>query len=561
MARKSRKDASPLVVAGAGQDGRAIQRVLAPWPEWNYDISEEEKRTYNLSRDALPELERVCRDFNEILYLMRFEHPPTSFGAIYRSVTWYLRFLGVCLVTDRPASVADISFESLMLFVNRTLDKNSNPPFEHHASAATVIGHARCIRRVVRAGWSRGVLTGTVRPTLTGVFPAIKGGNVAETEKPYSEGEYRAIVRAVAAVVKEGRGEGKDSELMYLAACACVFFIYFPVNKQGVLMLNEDSLRPTEKENEWGQIRFIKNRPKKKAHHHLLKKDSEAPEAAGYDVKRGKNLVRRIFDENRGFNSTVATEPNAERPLLLWFFPGRGNKGGKRARLTTATLDEGFRLIEKKFKLRHDTGSCLRITPRRLRKTYTNQLSSDVSLETKAKVMRHSHVDTTATSYVVVSDDDHYRFYEGMNLLGAAIVSDDERILIAANAAGVSPEVLQRLKEGLLRTTVASCTDPKNGKYAPKNGNSCRKKFTCFHCPNLAVLKDDLYRLASLRRRIQLDASAGTIFGEAREYFLAIADVISSAIFPKFERRHVRQAEKMAEKQLHPLWIGPTLEM
>lgn len=554
MKRKSRVDCNPLV------SPLTVPRVfVAPWPAWEHSYTDKKSRFYNLSSQTSNGLEYLAREFNEALYVIRLEYSVETMPSIFYAIVIYLQYLEHIPRCEWPNSIADVSFKSLMQFVTRMSGMGQSRPFTHNMSNATLVDHARYVRRVVDRAWRSGVVLGR-RPALTGNFPSYPRGNRANTETVYSDEERRRIANAVRRQIERGRGTDFKDERKYLAACCCIFFMFFPVNKADVTRLREDSLVQAEKERLLDQIVFEKRRPKKKASRQPVARGNEYLGDGAFAVRQAKHLVRRVFQENRAANKSFFTAQAATGLLFTCLFPRKGEGEMARGCLTGEVLDDGLRLLEAEHSLQNDDGTPLRLTPRRLRKTYLNKLPASESIETKAEVMNHVGPETTVESYVVLSDEAHYRFHLGMKVLSAAVSGVAERIVLAANAAGISPEVVRRLSAGMLRTKAACCTDPVDGKYAPKNGSPCRRTFTCFHCPNLAVMTSDLYRLASLKRRITLDIDAGRLVGESKIFFASIREVISKDIFPLFELRHIRKAEKDAVSKLHPLWSRPDLE-
>ncbi|MEX3973213.1 hypothetical protein [Paraburkholderia caribensis] len=560
--RKSRKDRQPAIVKG-----REVYEFTAPWPEWELKMSETERRVFNLSRFMSPGLEGVTREFNEVLYVLRTEYAPVGMEGRFYAAANYLRYLGTLPDIERPKNIAEISFTSLEQFVEGMCPTHGPRPFPHGYSKSSVIDYARLIRTSVRQAWQRGIVRGTRRPTITGNFQTTNDDNTKNKEDIYSEDERARVLKAIKSCLDAGRGDTYTQERMYLAACCLVIFIYLPANRADVLRLNEESLQRAESERPHDLVVLKKHRPRKKANRLPVEKQASEDVDEGIPIHRGTKLIRRVFEENEATNRTFRGKRGKVNPLFQCIVPGKGRRKeaidetDTRARLNVPTMQRGIRDFEIKYALVADDGEPLRLTPRRLRKTYFNALPREDTIEEKSMVMNHTNTATSAEKYAAVSDDDHYRFHLGLKALTAAIDGRNSVIVVASKMSKVPLATIRRLAAGMLRTKAASCTDPANGKYAPKNGTPCGKTFTCFRCPNLAVVPEDLYRLASLAQRITVDLDSGFLQGKSRSYFALVRDIIRNDIFGEFEPRVVRLAEKRASKKLHPLWARPTLEL
>ncbi|MFM0121102.1 hypothetical protein P0D73_19820 [Paraburkholderia sp. RL18-101-BIB-B] len=426
-----------------------------------------------------------------------------------------------------------------------------------NAAGRTVSRFPADLKRIVSDAWRLGVATGAVRPNLGGPKPGEQKSKGAKEKRLYSRREFREIVRFLIRRRQVPRGTTPDEERAYLAACSLVLGAFIPINLSGAFMLESYSLRKGETDQALDVIVVRKNRPRESANRLPEPKENlEDGLFNEHQVKSAQRHVRKIFEENTIFNESISSQERAG--LFCCFYPkSRKLHRGAYDRLNQHSYSHGVRILHSEFSVTGDDGRPLRISMKRLRDSFENGLGKDVPMGDKAKILNHKDKNLTGTVYEAVTDEDHLRFHHGLKAIPIAVRNDLEGASVWARESGLSREVIERLISGILATRAASCTDPVNGELAPKNGHDCPNTLACFHCHNLAVVVDDLYRLASLERRINLDLESGRLQGESRNKFLFILNVIKDEIFSKFEKRHIESARRRAAKELHVLWRRP----
>jgi hypothetical protein len=539
-----------------------------PWPDWVYDETIGAVRTANFGKKTLPALHYLARDFSRTLYALRLEHSCFSIKNRFYAFKYYVAYLAIRPKIEWAESIGQISDTELARYSHHLLLPPEKRPYPHSMSNKTVSEHLRLLRSIVKDAWRLGIAKAAVRPNLGRTSLLDIGRAESQLGDEYSQREYSHILQVMAHRRSMARGTSTDDERSYLAASGLVIMLYTPANVSSTVQLNEDSLRPSESDQAFDVLTLTKERPRKSANRvpepkeasgretHEFDEPSEigGEEAEPFKVIRGRSQIRRVFNDNIASNEAIRHSSIAKAPLFLCRFPGKSRRESVISRITPAALGHGLRELEKRYPMIDDAGKPLRIVPRKLRRTYENRLPKDMPMEDKASVMNHQSVSTTAESYEIVSDEDHYTFSKGLQACSAAVDGRETRILICAASTGLSEDVIQRLAHGMSSTFMASCADPTNGRYAPKDGSTCRRILKCFGCPSFAVAQVDLYRLASFSRRIELDLESGLLQGESRAKFSGARAFILEEVFPLFEMRHIVSAQKKALKQLHPVW-------
>jgi hypothetical protein len=550
--RRTRKD--PSLSDGSP---RAIFED-APWPSWPFIETPGRKRNIDLNKGCPPELIELAREFNQIIYISRFEVRPYTLRAFAQACRYFLAFLSTLDSVKWPLSASKISAGILKKFQTFLSSREAIKIFPRGLNIKSAHSETMVFRSVLRHGWRAGYFSGA-NPVDLG-RSSLAGATVpASTEKMYTESEFRRIKMALAEKRKQTRGSSLMEERSYLAASCCIIFIYTPANVAGVCSLRKSALQKGEADQKFDVLTILKFRPTPKAHRTPVEKD-QFPDNFGksIDIFQGKSEIRRVFSENIEYNATRKLSRSIKDYLFVCRYTGRRRSdGGVFDVFNEDTFHIGLRYIEDEFGLLDDEKNPLKISPRKLRATYENSLPKTEILKDKADAMGHADLETTASHYEVITDNDHRRFQIGLDAIGAAIAGESAQAIATRSGAVLSVELVERLRSGILKTTVASCTDPLQGKYAPKDGRKCNKSLTCFFCFNMAVVTSDLFRLASLERRITIDAESGLLQYESKATLLTIRSIIAEEIFPCFELRHVKSARKQAQKKLHPLWVRP----
>ena len=541
-------------------DGEDRLLASAPWPAWDVVSESTETRILRWDKGVAPELFRLARDFSNTVYALQLELEPKSIMQKHRTSMDYLRALSKCPEVTWPQSIALITEKSLFDFQDLLARPVSSRPVMKGASIQTRERPPVELKAIVRDAWRLGVAVGDARPDL-GVHGLRTKPVQRPTEKQiYSRRELGEIVRFLVKRRTVPRGETLESERSYIVTCIFLLAVFLPMNRSSAFMLNNNSLHPGERGGKFDVIVLLKKRPKKSANRLPVEKElMQAAERTEETVKKGSRLVRQIFDENVEHNRKKRFHENG--PLFQCLYNStRAGYENVMGRVNDAAFNYGLRTLYKEFKCIGDDGKPLRITLQKLRDSLENRIPKDVHMLDKARVMNHKSPDTTGTVYETVTDQDHRNFQKGQQAISFAARSSHAETLVWARSENIPPEIMESLLAGMNKTKFSSCSDPLEGEFAPRNGEQCHNFLACIGCGALAVLASDLYRLASLERRIQLDLDSGVLQGESRPKFLKALKILSEEIFPNFEPRLVKIARQRSLRKLHPLWDRPLNE-
>ncbi|MGF6553075.1 hypothetical protein [Paraburkholderia youngii] len=542
-------------IRGANVSG-AVSRTIddAPWPKWNYVEEPGETRAFRFDSGVSQELFPLAREFSNTLYRLRLELRARTLEKRFGMVMAYLQTLSKCPEIKRPQSISKISKIHLIDFQTVLARAVEKRPVMKRANAATRAGVPGWLRATVRDAWRLGVAVGDFRPDL-GEHGLRDVPVQEESNQPiYSSRELKEIIRFLIKRREVPRGTTLASERAYLASCICVLAVFVPINRASAFALKNNSLHRGEADNKFDVIVVVKERPAQSANRvPEVKGESDKNDVELKEVKRGKSQIRKIFEENRNYNGSL--QHSEDGPLFECMYNSvRAKYHGIYGPINTAAFRAGMKVLHGEFEVLGDNGEPLRISLRKLRRTLENRLPENVRMDDKAKVLDHKNLNTTGTFYETVTDDDHLDFHRGLKAISIAVSRSEKDALVWARDSGISSDCMQHLLAGMLKTKVASCSDPISGELSPKDGRNCSKTLACFGCNALAVVVTDLYRIASLERRIQLDIDSGAIQENSKPRFEKILGIIDLEIFSQFERRLVRSAREKARRGLHPMW-------
>jgi hypothetical protein len=105
------------------------------------------------------------------------------------------------------------------------------------------------------------------------------------------------------------------------------------------------------------------------------------------------------------------------------------------------------------------------------------------------------------------------------------------------------------------RTPNGGCTDPLNGKYAPKDGVTyCERWLHCFKCPHQCITgeEDDLWRLYSFYWALQRNGQRIRRL-PIGGLFRFVIKAMETIVMDRFGER-ARIAMARARQQPHPFW-------
>ncbi len=205
----------------------------------------------------------------------------------------------------------------------------------------------------------------------------------------------------------------------------------------------------------------------------------------------------------------------------------------------------------------------LKVNVSRLRKTFAMrmwQLTSGNLFKT-AQLMGNSPRMTDSHYLAVTPDMERNHKFVGRVLEGIMTgqVNNQEFRNDLSAQLSMEPEKVDLLLSGALNTGVARCSDPINGRFAPRNGSAnCQRFLHCFRCPNQVVIESDLYRLFSFYWLLIKERG---LLGKSRwkSVYAWVIRVIDNDIAPRFDAAIVEREKQRALDTPHPMWRDRSL--
>ncbi|MGO2147716.1 hypothetical protein ACT3R4_17680 [Halomonas sp. AOP7-E1-9] len=205
----------------------------------------------------------------------------------------------------------------------------------------------------------------------------------------------------------------------------------------------------------------------------------------------------------------------------------------------------------------------LKVNVSRLRKTFTMRMwqLTGGNLFKTAQLAGNSPRMTDSHYLAVTPDMERNHKFVGRILEGimtGEIHDQHFRDELSAKLA-MTPEKVDLLLSGALNTGVARCTDPLNGRFAPRNGTAnCQRFLHCFRCPNQVVIESDLYRLFSFYWLLIKERG---LLGKSRwkSVYAWVIRAIDNDIAPHFDPIIVERERQRALASPHPMWRDRTL--
>ncbi len=200
----------------------------------------------------------------------------------------------------------------------------------------------------------------------------------------------------------------------------------------------------------------------------------------------------------------------------------------------------------------------LKVNVSRLRKTFAMRMwqLTNGNLFKTAQLMGNSTRMTDSHYLAVTPEMERNHKFVGRVLEGIMtgqvhdqVFRDDLSIKLS-----MAPEKIDLLLSGALNTGVARCSDPINGRFAPKNGSvNCQRFLHCFRCPNQVVIESDLYRLFSFYWLLIKERG---LLGKSRwkSVYAWVIRVIDNDISPRFDPSVVEREKLRAFEKPHPMW-------
>jgi hypothetical protein len=344
----------------------------------------------------------------------------------------------------------------------------------------------------------------------------------SKKREPYSATEHKRIN---AALNKDLRAihESENPDLPSLQVLVTYLLVLASstgVNLQPLLELRRDSLRPhplddreiliTEKRRGWTS--FASSTRK-----------SEAPP----DAQRATHTIPISIGEHfRALSEfTLHLKEKLYKPnnyVFLWQV-SRGARKNQIIHLTRLEVKTGIRDFAKRHNLLDDHGNTLALSFGRFRPSY---------IGLGEEVIRNQAL-----------------MAEGM-VASFTKIQSSGKLILAADGSIPSKEVKFLAKNGY-STGVAHCRNPFRDEESV-----CKKFFTCFHCPNMLIFEDDLWRLFSFYFRLLSERTKIRPDHWLKTYGPIIRR-IDDDISPQFPIERVIEAKDRARLDPHPAWKDP----
>lgn len=375
-----------------------------------------------------------------------------------------------------------------------------------------------------------------VLPPRHRLIPASPYPNVARRtkgESPLSETERRVLQTAL--IHEWGEIQAGRSELRMGEKLTVHFLLIAAATGRNTLPLLEmgrDVLRPHPlREDRW-LLTTYKRRGQRT---HIQSFSAGEEEAEAVTVK---NSVVRLVQSALSLSAEAATRAGAELQGRLWVYEDQ-RKGITSLSQQSLSRNAGF--IATKHGLRRDDGEPLRITVGALRKTFINRLwkLSGGDPFVTARLAGHT-IEVSNSHYLSVTPE----MERNHKFCGIAMVE-------AMRNEGEQQE--QAVPSVIVSTGVAHCSDPLNGRFAPKDGSPCADFLSCFRCPNQVVTQDDLYRMYSFYWLLIKERGLLGMTKWTKMYGWVIRD-IDDVIGAKFPQAAVSKAKHKAKDAPHPMW-------
>jgi hypothetical protein len=341
----------------------------------------------------------------------------------------------------------------------------------------------------------------------------------------YTPQEHMALEQALSQEVRyilKGTGQLIPEQLSY---CLVTLADKTGANLQPLLEIDTTSITEHPFHPQKRILNLYKRRGNKNQPIPLIPEEVED----GLDYVETSPFIEKLI--NTIISRNEVARKSSSYPSRVFVAPGNAKGGTSGKALTIQATREAIKNLIHKHSLKSENGKPLIVNFERIRKTWINNIYELTNYDpyTTAALANHG---------IKVSND-HY--------LQAPPDSKKKHSFMG------EVRVQELLDKTYEKTIIASCSDPKNGERAPKNGSLCVQVFGCFNCANFLITADDLYRLYSfyfycLRQRKKLGAKTW------KKTYSLIARIITTEILPQFEKKTVNVALNKARSTPHPAW-------
>lgn len=357
-------------------------------------------------------------------------------------------------------------------------------------------------------------------------FPRLPFGHKPDLptdECGYSFREHQSIVRALKIEVSRILKGSEPIGCQDMCYCATWIAARGGLNKQPTLEIRCDAVKPHPLSN----VKKILLTYKRRNHRAHVSPIQMGTANSATELSTIPLNVATLVDQIVERNCTCREQ--SDYPNRLFIFPL--NKTNNTGLVTSSRLSEALSCLAKSHKLVDDHGEKLKISFRRLRKSWVNRIY---------ELSNHDFVITAALSgnSVNVSKTSYLEAPRSAAVMHAFLgeIRNDELLALSSEP-----------------TVIARCSDPVNGQRAPKDGRHCLQVLGCFICKNFVITGDDLHRLFSFYFYIVSLRNSMPIKHWKRQY-AHIVRIIDNEISPKFNKSLIEKNRSLALLTPHPAW-------
>lgn len=361
--------------------------------------------------------------------------------------------------------------------------------------------------------------------------------------RPYSREEEARIGAAIGEDLRSiaaGKWAGIDADVVAVVLLALAHRT--ALNPSVLLGLTQDCLSPHPENPKREVLTVYKRRGNS-----VNEQEFDVPEAEDADAGQGVSILEsvgalvRLLQKRR---KTMAAEAVTEDRDSLVLYRACDNKDTRSRKMLALNLWRRLKEFAARHDLRDDCGEPLNLTLARFRPTGAesfHRLSGGDVMQTAA-VLGQSSLDVTSRHYLGITIAGRQRFQLMQSSMVEWALADGDREVEE-----------ERLLSGDWNTAIARCSDPLGGDKAPGDGTVCQGTLKCFQCRNMAVSKEDLYRLFSFQETLLYARDFMTPEAWARKYKW-IVRMIDDQIVTRFEKSTVEEARNRAKREPHPCW-------
>jgi hypothetical protein len=363
-------------------------------------------------------------------------------------------------------------------------------------------------------------------------------------EKPLTTAQRKAVAQAVKSALMPLLHDVTEPTSELLGYALLVIALHTGRNTTPLIELNVDCLRPHPKDN----VKLLV------VHKRRGTRTQAVPVRADQNPESMPTVwtgIVRLIERVKELTSTLRETAPKKLNNRLWIYRARlaskSTQRGQIVALSAGTLTKAIAKLVSDYELKDANGNPLRINVSILRQTFTNRMFEILDGDLVATASAAGNTPSVAGRHYMKPGENAERNWK---FLGNAM----------------HEELLSGTLGATEKTPTGSCSDPKDGQFAPKNGATCMSFLDCLRCRNYVVTGDDLYRLFSFYWLVVRERERVEKRKWQREYAHIIRlidrDVVQRGLDLKiFRQAQVDDARERARTMPHPFWASrETLE-